>query len=473
VTDLDAATALLGQLADTLRCELAVDSTSRSLAAEDFGHVLRRQPRAVLRPRCVADIADALRIAGEHGCPVAARGQGHATFGQAQAPGGLVVDMTGLRQIHRVTADRVVVDAGARWSDVLAATLPRGLTPPVLTDYLELSIGGTLSAGGISGTTFRHGIQADTVLELDVVTGDGVARTCSPRHDRELFHAVLAGLGQCAVITRATVRLVAAHPRVRRFQVYYPEIHSFTADQLWLVGQRRFDYVEGKTERDHAGRRWYVLEAAVFGWPADLPTDADLLDGLHHLRGSEEIEDLDYLRFLARIAPGEAAQRASGEWFQPHPWWNTFIPASRANEIIDSVANQLTTADLGESGLALVYPFPTGHLTAPLFRVPAEPVAFLFALLRTAAPDDPTTLAAMTAANRQLYEQVRAAGGTAYPVGTIPLTPQDWRRHFGERWPLLTEAKRRYDPRGILGVGHGIFPAPGEFSSDSDHQGVV
>jgi FAD/FMN-containing dehydrogenase len=53
----------------------------------------------------------------------------------------------------------VVVDAGAKWSEVLAATLPQGLTPPVLTDYLELSVGGTLVVGGIGGTTSRYGMQ--------------------------------------------------------------------------------------------------------------------------------------------------------------------------------------------------------------------------------------------------------------------------------------------------------------------------
>ena len=41
------------------------------------------------------------------------------------------------------------------------AAAPLGLTPPVLTDYLHLSVGGTISVGGIGGATSRFGTQAD------------------------------------------------------------------------------------------------------------------------------------------------------------------------------------------------------------------------------------------------------------------------------------------------------------------------
>ena len=99
-------------------------------------------------------------------------------------------------------ADSVEAEAGARWSSVLGATLPLGLTPPVLTDYLELSVGGTLSAGGVGGASPHYGAQVDNVLELEVVTGAGQRVVCSPAQAPELFYAVLAGLGQCAALGR-------------------------------------------------------------------------------------------------------------------------------------------------------------------------------------------------------------------------------------------------------------------------------
>jgi FAD/FMN-containing dehydrogenase len=56
---------------------------------------------------------------------------------------------------------------------VLDRALPRGLTPPTLTDYQDLSVGGTLSVGGIGGAMFRYGAQVDNVVALEVVTGVG------------------------------------------------------------------------------------------------------------------------------------------------------------------------------------------------------------------------------------------------------------------------------------------------------------
>jgi FAD/FMN-containing dehydrogenase len=87
----------------------------------------------------------------------------------------------------------------------LAVTRSSSLIPPVLPDHLGLSVGGTLSVGGISGTSFRHGAQVDHVTELEVVTGVGDLVRCTPTQAGDVFDAVLAGLGQCGIIVRATL----------------------------------------------------------------------------------------------------------------------------------------------------------------------------------------------------------------------------------------------------------------------------
>jgi cytokinin dehydrogenase len=72
-----------------------------------------------------------------------------------------------------VSVDGCYIDAsgGQLWADVLHAALEHGLTPRSWTDYLHLTVGGTLSNAGISGQTFRHGPQISNVQELDVITG--------------------------------------------------------------------------------------------------------------------------------------------------------------------------------------------------------------------------------------------------------------------------------------------------------------
>jgi FAD/FMN-containing dehydrogenase len=430
-----------------------LDDTSRAQAADDFGHLVHHRPIAVLEPGSVDDIQVMIRYCRRHNIPVAARGQGHATNGQAQVTQGLVIDMTPLHGIE-IDGDHAKVQAGALWSELLHAALPQERTPPVLTDYLELSIGGTLSAGGVGGASHQHGAQVDNVTELDVVTGTGERVTCSPKKHADLFHAVLSGLGQCAIITRATVRLLPTPDTVRHYQLLYPSLAALTADQRKVVRDGRFDYVEGQVQAPQDGSPgWlYLLEAVTFA----KTTDAKLLGDLEYTRGTEEIENLDYFDFLNRLAASVEYLKSIGEWARPHPWLNVFLPDSQTDALVEDVIGHLTPADIGLSGVILLYPVRRRQLRTPLLRVPDEDLVFLFTLLKTASPGaaDP---AAMVAANRALYEQVQAAGGTQYPVGTIPTTHADWRRHFGSQWPRLKAAKQRYDPAGILAPGQGLF----------------
>nr|BFF04550.1 hypothetical protein GCM10020241_62250 [Streptoalloteichus tenebrarius] len=438
------------------RGRLTCDVEIRSAVAKDFGHVVRRMPDAALRPESAEDVAALVTFAAQRGLPVAARGRGHSTAGQAQVEGGVVIDMSTLDAIRDVGPGFVDVDAGASWRSVVEATLPHGLTPPVLTDYLGLSVGGTLSVGGIGGAAHQHGMQTDNVLELDVVTGDGALRTCSASRESSLFHAVLGGLGQCGVITRARLRLVPAPDRARCYKLFHPTVRSLTRDQRRLLADGRFPYLEGQVKAGEGGWR-PMLEAVAFLSEDDLPRDSDLVGDLAHDQATLEIEDVAYLDFLDRMAPGEEYLRSTGEWFHPHPWWNAFLPDSTVDDVVEEVLSGLSVEDLGPSGVILLYPTSRRRMSTPLVRMPDEPVVFLFAILRTAPLDDPTALVAMLRSNRALYERVRAAGGTRYPVASVPFDRDDWARHFGAAWPGFVAAKDRYDPHRVLAPGQGIF----------------
>lgn len=447
-----------------LRGALMCDAASVRWAAEDFGHLVHHRPRAVLRPNEVADVAAIVSFAGSAGLTVAARGAGHSTYGQGQAAGGIVIDMAGLTRMGDVRAGMITVQAGALWSEVLDAALAHGATPPVLTDYLHTTVGGTLAVGGVGGTSWHHGLQVDGVVELDVVTGTGRSVTCSAQRHRRLFDATRAGLGQCGVITAATLRLIPAPARVRCHRLYYRDLGTFLADQRRLAESGRVDYLEGQflpgesepgeSEPGGLGQPWcYLLEAAVHYTPPQRPDPAAVPAGLS--AGRDE-EDLSYRDFQHRMDPGAAALRGTGEWLHPHPWLAAFLPAAAVEEVAGAVLAELTAADLGGSGLGLLYPVCPHRMHAPLTRVPDSDLVWLFALLRTAGADDAITGPAMVESNRSVLDRAVARGGLAYPINSLPMSGADWRTHFGRRWPQLLDAKAEFDPYGILTPGHGI-----------------
>ena len=429
--------------------ELVTDEASLTEASNDYGHLAHRRPRAVLRPGSVHDVVTVVRFANEHGLTLAVRGQGHSSFGQAQTDGGVVIDSRTLATIHEITPDRAVVDAGVQWLDLVRTTLAEGLAPPVSTDYLGLSIGGTLSAGGIGGASQHFGLLVDNTFELDVVTGDGHLVTCSAEHQHDLFEAVLGGLGQFAVIVRATVRLVAAPAMARVYTLTYPRVTDLTAAQRTVLADGRFDYLEGQLVPTDDDGFAFVLEGGAW-FTNDPPVDDVLLAGL--APSGVDVVDIPYFEWLNRIY--ETVEQIEALQL-PSPWLNVFVPDAATDEIVTELLTTLTPADAG--GVALLYPTNRSLLTRPQVMVPEGPVFFLLALLRAVSPPDDAEAERLIAENDALYARVRAVGGTNYPVNALHLSPADWRAHYGDRWPAVHSAKDRYDPRRVLAPGQGIF----------------
>jgi cytokinin dehydrogenase len=209
---------------------LSVDPSDVHAASRDFGGMSLAEPMAVFRPRDAGDVAGLVRGAyrSARGLRVSARGHGHSISGQAQAPGGVVVDMSCHGPGAAAARERALpvyspalgghyvdVWGGELWVDVVNWTLAHGgLAPRSWTDYLYLSVGGTLSNAGISGQAFHHGPQISNVYELDVITGKGDVVTCSDTTNPDLFFGALGGLGQFGIITRARIALERAPKRV-------------------------------------------------------------------------------------------------------------------------------------------------------------------------------------------------------------------------------------------------------------------
>jgi cytokinin dehydrogenase len=428
-------------------------------AADDWGHIVHRTPRAVLLPASVEDIQKAVKFCRKHDIkigPMSMLGNSHSTFGQSQSECGLVIDMSGLATIHAVNASDAVVDAGVRWIELLAATMPLGKSPPVLTDHIDLSVGGTLSVGGIGGQTPQHGLQVDNVLALWVVTGEGQLRECSPTKHADLFNAVRGGLGQFAIIVRARVKLIAVPPLARRYTAVYADVETLIADQVALMEEGRFDYVEGLGIPQPDDSYVLLLEAVKYHTADAPPDDAAMLAGLSFIPGAVTPDSLTVFDFYNRLAPIVEFTKFTGEWFLPHPLTDFFLPRSEAAAFIEQTLANTPQVDIGY-GPVLIYAFPRAKVTAPFVPLPAEPNVVLFSLLRWAPSADPAVVADLVAKNRAVYEGARAIGGKRYSIGSVPLDHLDWAIHFGARWPQFVAAKLARDPSNTLTPGQGIF----------------
>jgi cytokinin dehydrogenase len=441
----------------TLDGELRFDEVTRNGRADDFGHIVHHMPKGVLLPGSANDVAKTIQWTVPRGGRFAPQGRRHSTFGRSQVPGGIVADMSTLRSIGAVEGDRVIAGAGATWSDVLRATLAHGKTPPVLTDYLELSIGGTLIVGGVGGTTSAFGVQSDNVIDLEVVTGEGKKVTCSASDNADLFHAVRAGLGQVGVITKATLKLIAAPESVRRFLLVYPDLATMLRDERLLCGDNRFDAVQGAIVGAPVGGIAFRLDAAK-NFNGDPPDDNVLLAGLSDDPAQRQPATIGYFDYLNRFAAFEATLRRNRQWFFPHPWLMTFIGDSQVESVVNTELDALNPAmDLGPFGQVALVPIRRPAISSPLLQMPADDLCFAFNLVRIPATSDASEANRLVDANQATYRRVKAAGGTLYPVSAFPMSKGEWRDHFGSAFGQLDAAKQQYDPDKILTPGYEIF----------------
>lgn len=424
---------------------LLQDDATRARYSLDYGQIVHERPYAVLRPASVQDVAESVRFARRARLRIVARGHGHQPFGQAQGRGSLVVDMQSLHAVGAVAGDRMQVEAGAEWRNVVAASFALGRTPPVLPAHLSLTVGGTLSIGGVGVATWRHGAQVDQVLELEVVTGEGEAVTCSPDMRPDLFEAVLAGQGQCAIITRATLRLITAPPMLREYMLRYPDVRSLLQDEAALVASGRFDGVVGLLLPSPEGPA-LALSALRYFTPDTPPDDDALTAGLDAI--GHQTRDVPYAQYMDAPPPFDPALF--------HADLGLMVPGAAAVSFLERSLPRLRADDLGGICGMRIFLWPRERFTRPLFRVPdADSVVYL-AMLR-AETDDVATLSQQLTGNRALFEANRALGGTLYPYAALELRRSDWQRHYGEAWRKLVRAKRRYDPDSVFVSGPNLF----------------
>ena len=98
------------------------------------------------------------------------------------------------------------VEPGALWGDVVAAVAPHGLAALAGSSH-DVGVVGYTLGGGVSWLGRSHGLAANSVLAVELVTADGVRRRVDADHDPELFWAVRGGGGDFGVVTALEFRL--------------------------------------------------------------------------------------------------------------------------------------------------------------------------------------------------------------------------------------------------------------------------
>lgn len=443
---------------------LVYEHTSLELAATDQGGIVRRLPRAVLQPGSVEDVARMVRYAYEKRLPVAMRGRGHSAYGQTLVDGGIVIDSSTLDKVVRVSGKAIEVEAGASLGTVVRAAFDAGFLVPVMGGCSTLSVGGFISVGGVGGGSFQHGAFVDHVVELQVVTGDGRLITCSDRRERELFAIMLAGMGQCGIIVRTKLRLSPAPEQITSRTITYESLEPFLGDQERFAANDRLDSLWTAIRRRDDGSWKYQVTVGRRGAADEDADPLPLIGDVSRGRVAASVR-----RMYRDMVPLPSAAPASRRQVDAptgasirgkvvgQPGLCVYLPASAAREIMAPLLASPSDS-AGISNIECVA-LNANRFHRPLFRLPSEERIFSCWVLRTAYADSGPSLQKQLEVNAKFLARALLMGAVRYPPFGGMTTPADWRAHYGESlYRQFAAAKQRYDERGILTRGAGIFP---------------
>ena len=357
--------------------------------------------------------------------------EGALPGGQCLTDGGLVVDTNELNRVQPLDRALVRAQGGAQWGQVVNALRGTRQLPAVLADIAEVTVGGTLSAGGLGSTSHRYGLQLGQVRQLEVITGTGERVRCSRTENANLFDAVRGGQGQFGIITQAWIRLRKAGKRIRQYELRYRDFDRFESDFEQIVNHDRFDHLRVET-RVHA--REIILSAGAEY--DDHHEDARALEGLGH-------DKIVGIQDTAEVGRAGMVPIQVYDWNKHHPWRDWIMPW-------DTLRILLTQPWLDRRW---VLGAPGRWIAAPLRMHPKgeRVISYsIFALLH-----DYGKASLLAGRLKEIDRSLVELGGKSYLSGGVGYGPGEWKEHYGENFETGIGWKREFDPKGVFG-GEGI-----------------
>lgn len=224
-------------LTDRFEGEVLVpDSPGYDEARAVWNGAVDRRPAVVVRCAGTDDVRAAVRLARERGLPLGVRGGGHSAAGWAVPDGGLMIDLSRMREVEVDPDARTAqVQGGALLGSLDAATQPYGLatTAGIVS---HTGIGGLALGGGVGWLGRQVGLTCDNALGYEIVTADGELKHASSDENPDLFWGLRGGGGNFGVVTRFDLRLHDVGTQALVVEVDLVPAHGLDALRTWLAG---------------------------------------------------------------------------------------------------------------------------------------------------------------------------------------------------------------------------------------------
>jgi hypothetical protein len=192
----------LTQLRDLIDGDIvAPDDYAWDEVRQAWNLTVDQRPAAVALPESPEDVVAIVAFARENGLRVAPQGTGHGAAALDSLEDTILLKT---ERMHHVTIDpdtRIArVEAGAIWIQVVEAAAEYGLAA-LAGSSPDVGVVGYTLGGGLSWLARKHGIGANQVTAIEVVTASGDFVRTDWANEPDLFWALRGGGGSFGIVT--------------------------------------------------------------------------------------------------------------------------------------------------------------------------------------------------------------------------------------------------------------------------------
>ncbi len=414
-----------------------------------------RRPAVIVRCRTAADVAAGVRFARAAGLDVCVRGGGHNVAGRAVVDDAVMIDLAEMKTTEVDAEARTMrAEGGLTWGELNGAAAEHGLAVT----------GGAISTTGIAGLTLggglgwlmaKHGLAADNLLAVELVTADGDILDVTEASDPDLFWALRGGGGNFGVATTFTYRLhplrmvtggLIAHPIDAA-----PDLLRFYRDAVADCPDDLTVFAALVHAPDGSGTKLAALAVFHAGDPDEAERDLAPFKNW----GSPlmvEVGPMPYPVMNTLLDGGYPAGSLN--------YWLSSFTRGLSDGLLDAMVDRFASVPSPMTALLLE------HFHGAVTRVPVTETAVPhreegWNLLIPSVWTDPAATDENIAWTRETYAafaphlaERRWLNYLGDDQGIDAI-----RAAYGPNWDRLVEVKRRYDPDNVFRHNHNIDPS--------------
>lgn len=421
-------------------------------ARKVWNGAIDRRPAMIAYCADTQDVVEAVTFARSRTLPVAVRSGGHNVAGLSVCDGGMVIDLSQMKQIEVDPVRRIArAEAGLNLGEFDRATQEHGLATTMGINS-DTGIAGLTLGGGFGKLGRKYGLTCDNLISAEVVTAEGNILRASATEHSDLFWGLRGGGGNFGIVTAFEYRLhsigtsllVASalhrYDQAREAMRFYDEFARRAPDEadvdaalVTLPSGERFFSISGCYVGSHHDGERALSPIIQFGSPVETC-----------------LATVPYLE----IQSGGDALFPRGRRY----YWKAQFLREISTGAIDALLDAYARAPNASSLLVFQ------HVGGAIARVPAPDSPYAnrdaaFDCFPVAIWDDPVDDDANMRWARELWSAVRPySTGGVYANNLGDEGEDRIRDAYGENYARLVSVKTKYDPTNFFRMNQNIKP---------------